>query len=46
MKPCSVVNLIDSATDEILVTKRNLKLSFGGAWVLPGGHLELNETII
>ena len=32
--------------DRILITRRNKKMkSFPGAWVLPGGHVEMKEEL-
>ena len=32
--------------DKLLITRRSRTLkSFPGCWVLPGGHLELNESL-
>jgi len=41
MRPCSVVLLENKETNTILATQRPLHISFGGKWVIPGGHLEI-----
>jgi len=41
MRPCSVVLLENKETNTILATQRPLNISFGGKWVIPGGHLEI-----
>ena len=39
------VALFDSE-DKVLITRRTKKMKyFPGAWVLPGGHLEPEETL-
>ena len=41
MRPCSVILLENKETNTILATQRPLNISFGGKWVIPGGHLEI-----
>lgn len=43
MKPvvCVAAFTLDQ---KLIVTKRAPNMAFGNAWVLPGGHLEPNET--
>ena len=46
MRPCSVAMIQHSENRQILATQRPLNITFGGTWVLPGGHLERGETIV
>lgn len=39
MRPCACVLIEDETTGRILATQRPANISFGGLWVLPGGHL-------
>jgi 8-oxo-dGTP pyrophosphatase MutT (NUDIX family) len=36
----------DKKTGKFLATQRHEHMSFGGKWVLPGGHLEQGEPIL
>ena len=37
--------VIQDENDKVLLTKRSKKMKiFPGAWVLPGGHIDLGET--
>jgi len=39
MRPCAVGLIRNSENLKILATQRPMNLTFGGKWVLPGGHL-------
>lgn len=39
MAPCVVVLLQNKQSKKILATQRHPWMTFGGQWVLPGGHL-------
>jgi 8-oxo-dGTP pyrophosphatase MutT (NUDIX family) len=45
-KPCVVVLIQNKHTKKILATQRHEHMSFGNKWVLPGGHLEADESVI
>jgi 8-oxo-dGTP pyrophosphatase MutT (NUDIX family) len=40
VRPCAVVLIQNKKSKNILATQRHEHMSFGGQWVLPGGHLE------
>jgi len=40
VRPCAVVLIQDKKSGRLLATQRHQTMSFGGQWVLPGGHLE------
>ena len=46
MRPCAVAMIQDEASQKILATQRPLNITFGGKWVMPGGHLERGETVV
>ena len=46
MRHVTVDALVFNQKEQILLIKRNMKLSEGGKWALPGGYADRDETLI
>ncbi len=43
---CATMIIVDTTNDSILLTKRAPHLIQGGLWCLPGGYMELNQSVV